>query len=97
MASTGQDGTIRLWDVHDPANATPIGQALTTHTAPIDGAVFSPDGTVLATASDDRTIQLTAMDVREAERRICADTAGVLTPQRWAQHVPEATFPASCG
>jgi WD40 repeat protein len=97
LASTGQDGTIRLWDVHDPAVATPIGQALTTHTAPIDGAVFSPDGTVLATAGDDRTIQLTAMDVQEAARRICADTAGVLTPQRWAQHVPEATFPASCG
>ncbi|MEV7045065.1 helix-turn-helix domain-containing protein [Amycolatopsis sp. NPDC051061] len=97
LASTGQDGMIRLWDVRDPADATPIGQALTTHTAPIDGAVFSPDGTVLATAGDDRTVQLTAMDVQEAARHICADTAGVLTPQRWAQHVPEATFPAPCG
>ncbi|WP_379816948.1 nSTAND1 domain-containing NTPase [Kutzneria kofuensis] len=97
MASTGQDGTIRLWDVHDPAHASPVGPALTTHTAAIDGAAFNPDGTVLATASDDRTIQLTPMDGQEAARRICADTAGVLTPQRWAQHVPEAPFPVSCG
>ncbi|MEJ2700913.1 MAG: serine/threonine protein kinase [Sedimentisphaerales bacterium] len=54
LATTGNDGTLRFWDV-----AT--GEQLKTipaHTAPVLSMALSPDGAVLATGSADSTIRL---------------------------------------
>lgn len=95
LASAGADGTVRLWDVADPADPTARGQ-LTGPTAAIDNAAFSPDGRVLASASDDHTIELTALDIGQAKARICATTAGNLTAPRWQLYVPELPFSPPC-
>ncbi|ORT53984.1 hypothetical protein BKD26_36870 [Streptomyces sp. CB03238] len=50
LASTGENGTITLWD--------PSRIALTGHTDRVNEVVFSPDGRALATASDDGTAGL---------------------------------------
>ena len=59
LASGNLDGTIRLWDVADPAHPRPFGQPLTSGgTAAVDSVAFSPDGHTLASGNLDGTIRL---------------------------------------
>ena len=63
LATAGQDGTARLWDV---ATRKP-GAILKGHTDEVNWVVWSPDGRTLATASDDRSIRI--WDARDGSPR----------------------------
>ena len=52
LATGGDDGTVRLWDV---ATHRQIGGPLTGLAGPVSSVAFSPDGTTLATGGDDGT------------------------------------------
>ena len=54
MASSGNDGNIRVWDSETGKEIF----NLTGHTGPTFGVAFSPDGQYLASSSVDRTIKL---------------------------------------
>jgi WD40 repeat protein/class 3 adenylate cyclase len=58
LAIGSADGTIRLWDVTDPAHPRPLGQPLTTSGAGIGSVAFSPDGHTLVGVGYDGTAQL---------------------------------------
>ena len=95
LASGGGGGTIRLWDVTDPAHPRPLGQPLTSSTCRIDSVAFSPDGHTLASGSGDGTIRLWNLNIQYAIQRICS-TAGGLTPRQWNQYIPQLRYQPSC-
>jgi WD40 repeat protein/transcriptional regulator with XRE-family HTH domain len=58
LASGSLDGTIRLWDVADPAHPRQLGPIPASGTAAIKSVAFSRDGRTLASGSLDGTIRL---------------------------------------
>ena len=58
LATGSAHGTIRLWNVTEPAHPTVIGQPLTGPASAVWSVAFSPDGHTLAAGSYDGTIWL---------------------------------------
>ena len=71
------------------------------------GSAFSPDGRTLYTASDDsnviiwdvagdRGLERTGSDTAALVRRACAVAGGGLTPEQWAEIVPQQDYVSTC-
>jgi WD40 repeat protein/uncharacterized protein YwlG (UPF0340 family) len=58
LASGGIGGTVRLWDVADPAHPRLLSQPSTSSTGTVYSVAFSPNGHTLASGSSDGTIML---------------------------------------
>jgi WD40 repeat protein len=95
LASGSADGTVRLWDVTDPAHPRPLGQPLTGSASAVYLVAFGSDGRTLASSSADGTVRLWNLNVQYAIQRICA-TAGGLKPQQWNQYIPQLHYQPSC-
>jgi WD40 repeat protein len=92
LASGSLDDTIRLWNITDPA---PLGGPLTTPNRIVFPLVFSPDGYTLASGRYTQ-IQLWDLNADHAIARICASTAGALTPQVWNRYLPHLPYDPPC-
>ena len=60
LAVAAVDGSLKLWDVANPARPQPIGHPLIGPSAglPLHAAVFSPDGRLLAAGGDEGSIRI---------------------------------------
>ena len=58
LATGNDDGTIRLWDVADPAHPTLLSRSPTGSGVTVDSVAFSPGGRTLASGSGDGTVRL---------------------------------------
>ncbi len=54
LASAGDDGTVRIWDLAGDADPT----VLSGHNGTVRGVAFSPDGQRLASTGDDGTVRI---------------------------------------
>jgi WD40 repeat protein/transcriptional regulator with XRE-family HTH domain len=58
LAEGGRDGTMRLWNVTDPARPAATGPPIAAHTKLLETVAYSPGGNTIATGGDDNTVRL---------------------------------------
>ncbi|WP_069166764.1 WD40 repeat domain-containing protein [Nocardia altamirensis] len=66
LASAGDDGFIRLWDIADPLTVTPVGPELSGHRGHVESVAFAPDGGTLVSVGGDGTVRL--WDVQDPQQ-----------------------------
>jgi WD40 repeat protein len=92
LAYTSADNTIVLWDVERRA----LSSRLAGHRAAVRAVTFSPDGASLATSGADGTVILWEMDPERVARNICDTVSRNLSPEEWAQFIPELPRRDTC-
>ena len=94
LATAGEDGTVRLWDV---ATQQQIGASLTDGSDSIDSLAFSPDGQTLATGNGDDAVQLWNVSyLTDLPSYICASAGTSFNRSEWAYYVPGLAYQNIC-
>jgi WD40 repeat protein len=67
------------------ADVADTGQPLTGHSGPVRSVAFSPDGHRLASASDDRSVQVWAAEA--SPEMLCAKLTANMSHRQWRDWV----------
>ena len=93
LATSNEDGTVALWDVE---SQRPIGSALPGPANTWVTARFTPDGRRLFAVYEDGHGFRWEVDPEAWKSRACTITGGGLTPEQWAEIVPEQEYIEVC-
>lgn len=95
LAASVGDGTVWVWDTSTLDSPERIA-SLSIADQSLVAVVFSPDGQSLAAGGGDQRVYLWSLNVDEARRKLCADVGDQITPDEWADFVPEAEYSPPC-
>jgi WD40 repeat protein/DNA-binding SARP family transcriptional activator len=93
LATSDNDGAVSLWDVE---SQDPIGPPLPGLPEARTTARFAPDGARLFALSDTGRAIRWEVDPELWLRQACALAGGGLTPEQWAELVPEQDYVSAC-
>ena len=93
LATSDDDGAVALWDV---ASQEPIGQPLPGLPDAQTTARFAPDGDRLFALSDAGRAIRWEVDPEVWLQQACALAGGGLTPEQWAEFVPDQDYISVC-
>ncbi len=90
LATAGNDGTARLWDIATHAQiGPPLGEE-------VSAVAFSPNGKTLATAGPGGTQVWDISPPNNLLDAVCAIAGGSLTHQEWSTYIPSEPFQRVC-
>lgn len=94
LATAGDDGLVKLWDVSSgPDRGTEI-TTLPGHTAKVSGISFSPDGKYLASVSWDGTLRVYYTQLEDLIAAAKERVSRSLTTDECQQYLHMAACPA---
>jgi WD40 repeat protein len=106
LASLGDDATLRLWDVTDPASTVPVGQPLRGYPFSASALAFNPIGGRLATTSATdlsgvppvrENLILWQLQLDAWKQAACHRAGHNLSPGDWGQLLANLAYdPALC-
>lgn len=95
LAISSIDGTIWLWDVHDPGKPDMLATLQVT-SGGLFAVTFSPDGRTLAAGGSSNVVQLWNTGTASVASWICKNTGDPITPSEWSQFIPGQPYDAPC-
>jgi WD40 repeat protein len=94
LATAGQDGTARLWDVRTHQQ---VGAPLTAGSGLATDVAFSPHGGILITTDADGTTRLWNVSLpHRLQSQVCSIAHGSLGFRQWKTYIPNAPFMKVC-
>lgn len=95
VASASLDGTVMLWDLAETGgDVEPL--VLADNDSWVWALTLTPDGERVIAGGADRSVRLWPTRSRSLAEPICDRVRRNLTPEEWAEHLPELEYRETC-